>query len=140
MRARSSGGCCSVPDVEAPVAVERQLAGLPDQPGVYLWKDADGQVLYVGKAKRLRQRVRNYFTADFTDSPKNRLLRKLIADLETIVVPSEPQALLLENNLIKEHRPRFNIALRDDKSYPSIAVTLGDPFPRVLVVGRTDIL
>jgi excinuclease ABC subunit C len=119
--------------------VERKLAGLPDQPGVYLWKDAGGAVLYVGKAKRLRQRVKNYFTADFTDSPKNRLLRKLIADLETIVVPSEPQALLLENNLIKEHRPRFNIALRDDKSYPSIAVTLGDPFPRVLVVRRSDI-
>lgn len=122
-----------------PVAVERKLAGLPEQPGVYLWKDAGGTVLYVGKAKRLRQRVRNYFTADFADSPKNRLLRRLIADLETIVVPSEPQALLLENNLIKEHRPRFNIALRDDKSYPSIAVTLGDPFPRVLVVRRSDI-
>ena len=122
-----------------PPAIERQLATLPDQPGVYLWKDADGTVLYVGKAKRLRQRVRNYFTADFSDSPKHRLLRRLIADLETIVVPSEPEALLLENNLIKEHRPRFNIALRDDKSYPSIAVTLGDPFPRVLVVRRTDI-
>ena len=126
-------------DVSPPAHVERKISGLPDQPGVYLWKDAEGNVLYVGKAKRLRQRVRNYFTADFTDSPKNRLLRRLIADLDTIVVPSEPQALLLENNLIKEHRPRFNISLRDDKSYPSIAVTLGDPFPRVLVVRRTDI-
>ncbi len=122
-----------------PPAVERQLAGLPDQPGVYLWKDAEGGVLYVGKAKRLKQRVRNYFTADFTDSPKNRLLRRLIADLETIVVPSEPEALLLENNLIKEHHPRFNVALRDDKSYPSIVVTVGEPFPRVLVVRRPDI-
>ncbi len=122
-----------------PPGVERKMAGLPDSPGVYLWKGADGAVLYVGKAKRLRQRVRNYFTADFGDSPKHRLLRRLIADLDTIVVPSEPQALLLENNLIKEHRPRFNIQLRDDKSYPSIAVTLGDPLPRVLVVRRTDI-
>ena len=122
-----------------PSAVERKLAGLPDQAGVYLWKDAAGQVLYVGKAKRLKQRVRNYFTTDFTDSPKNRLLRRLIADLETIVVPSEPQALLLENNLIKEHHPRFNVALRDDKSYPSIVVTVGEPFPRVLVVRRPDI-
>ena len=122
-----------------PAAVERKLAGLPDQPGVYLWKDAAGNVLYVGKAKRLKQRVRNYFTADFTDSPKNRLLRRLIEDLETIVVPSEPQALLLENNLIKEHHPRFNVALRDDKSYPSIVVTVGEPFPRVLVVRRPDI-
>ncbi len=122
-----------------PPAVERRLAGLPDQPGVYLWKDAEGNVLYVGKAKRLKQRVRNYFTADFTDSPKNRLLRRTIADLETIVVPSEPQALLLENNLIKEHHPRFNVALRDDKSYPSIVVTVGEPFPRVLVIRRPDI-
>src|SRR6185503_12131097 len=122
-----------------PVAVERQLAGLPDQPGVYLWKDTEGSVLYVGKARRLKQRVRNYFTADFTDSPKHRLLLRLIADLETIVVPSEPEALLLENNLIKEHHPRFNVALRDDKSYPSIVVTVGEPFPRVLVVRRPDI-
>jgi excinuclease ABC subunit C len=122
-----------------PPTVERKLAGLPDHAGVYLWKDATGGVLYVGKAKRLKQRVRNYFTADFTDSPKNRLLRKLIADLETIVVPSEPQALLLENNLIKEHHPRFNIALRDDKSYPSIVVTVGEPFPRVLVIRRPDL-
>ena len=68
-----------------PPAVERKLAGLPDQPGVYLWKDADGGVLYVGKAKRLKQRVRNYFTADFSDSPKHRLLRRLITDLDTIV-------------------------------------------------------
>ena len=122
-----------------PPAVERKLAGLPDQPGVYLWKDADGGVLYVGKAKRLKQRVRNYFTADFSDSPKHRLLRRLITDLDTIVVPSEPQALLLENNLIKEHHPRFNVALRDDKSYPSIVVTLGEPFPRVLVMRRPDV-
>jgi excinuclease ABC subunit C len=122
-----------------PTAVERQLAGLPDQPGVYLWKDTEGNVLYVGKARRLKQRVRSYFAADFIDSPKNRLLRRLIADLETIVVPSEPQALLLENNLIKEYHPRFNVALRDDKSYPSIVVTTGEPFPRVLVVRRPDI-
>src|SRR5207248_6337103 len=72
-------------------------------------------------------------------SPKDRLLRRLIADVETIVVPSGPQSLILENNLIKEYRPRFNVRLKDDKSYPSIAVTLGDPFPRVLVTRRRDI-
>lgn len=108
---------------------------MPDQPGVYLWKDARGQVLYVGKAKNLRQRVRSYLSADFSTSPKNRLLRRLIADVDTIVVSSESQALLLENNLIKEYSPRFNIRLRDDKTYPSIAVTLSEPFPRI-VVGR----
>jgi excinuclease ABC subunit C len=119
-----------------PPDLQRKLDGLPDQPGVYLWKDRQGRVVYVGKAKRLRQRVRSYFASDHAESPKLRMLQRVVADLDTIVVPSEPQALLLENNLIKEHAPRFNIQLRDDKSYPSIAVTLGEPFPRVLVVRR----
>jgi excinuclease ABC subunit C len=125
--------------VRIPQNIERQLASLPDAPGVYLWKDAGGSVLYVGKAKRLRQRVRNYFAADGAAESMHGLLLRQIADLETIVVPSESQALLLENNLIKEHRPRFNVQLRDDKSYPRIAVTVGEPFPRVLVVRRVDI-
>ncbi|MGE5091077.1 MAG: excinuclease ABC subunit UvrC [Bacillota bacterium] len=120
-------------------ALQRKLDTLPDGPGVYLWKDAGGQVLYVGKAKRLSSRVRSYFANDFAESPKNRLLMRLVADVETIVVPSEPQSLLLENNLIKEYRPRFNVRLKDDKSYPSIAVTLGETFPRVLVTRRRDI-
>lgn len=120
-------------------ALQRKLDTLPDGPGVYLWKDAEGQVLYVGKAKRLSSRVRSYFANDFVESPKNRLLMRLVADVETIVVPSEPQSLLLENNLIKEYRPRFNVRLKDDKSYPSIAVTLGETFPRVLVTRRRDI-
>ena len=106
---------------------------------MYLWKGVDGEVLYVGKAKRLRSRVRSYFAGDFPDSPRNRLLQRLIADVETIVVPSEPGSLILENNLIKEYRPRFNVRLKDDKSYPSIAVTLAEPFPRVLVTRKRDI-
>ena len=122
-----------------PDPLQRKLDTLPDGPGVYLWKDAAGDVLYVGKAKRLRSRVRSYFATDFAESPKNRLLQRLIADVETIVVPSEAQSLILENNLIKEYRPRFNVRLRDDKSYPSIAVTLAEPFPRVLVTRRRDI-
>jgi excinuclease ABC subunit C len=119
--------------------LQRKLAALPDQPGVYLWKDARGAVLYVGKAKNLRQRVRSYFAADAQASPRMRSLLRHATDLDTIVVPSEPQALLLENNLIKEHRPRYNIALRDDKSYPSIAVTLAEPFPRIVVGRRLNI-
>jgi excinuclease ABC subunit C len=83
--------------------------------------------------------VRSYFASDFPDSPRNRLLQRLISDVETIVVPSEPGSLILENNLIKEYRPRFNVRLKDDKSYPSIAVTLAEPFPRVLVTRRRDI-
>jgi excinuclease ABC subunit C len=120
-------------------ALQRKLDTLPEGPGVYLWKDAGGEILYVGKAKRLRNRVRSYFAADFDASPKNQLLQRLIADVETIVVPNEPQSLILENNLIKEYRPRFNVRLKDDKSYPSIAVTMGEPFPRVLVTRRRDI-
>ncbi len=120
-------------------ALARKLETLPDGPGVYLWKDARGEVLYVGKAKRLKSRVRSYFAADFSASPKNELLQRLIADVETIVVGREAESLLLENNLIKEYRPRFNVRLKDDKSYPSIAVTLGEPFPRVLVTRRRNI-
>lgn len=122
-----------------PEGLRRKLDTLPDGPGVYLWKEARGGVLYVGKARRLSSRVRSYFSADFSDNPKNAVLRRLIADVETIVVPDDSQALVLENNLIKEYRPRFNVNLKDDKSYPSIAVTLGEPFPRVLVTRRRDL-
>lgn len=122
-----------------PDALRRKLDTLPDQPGVYLWKDAAGSVLYVGKAKRLRSRVRSYFASDVGTSLKTQHLVRQVADLETIVVASEAQSLLLENNLIKEYQPRFNVRLKDDKSYPSIAVTLGDPFPRVLVTRRLDL-
>ena len=120
-------------------ALARKLDTLADGPGVYLWRDAEGEVLYVGKAKKLRTRVRSYFATDFPDSPKHRLLQRRIADVETIVVVNEAQSLLLENNLIKEYQPRFNVRMKDDKSYPSIAVTLGEPFPRVLATRRRDI-
>jgi len=120
-------------------ALTRKLDTLPDGPGVYLWRDAEGEVLYVGKAKNLRSRVRSYFATDFPDSPKHRLLQRRIADVETIVVVNEAQSLLLENNLIKEYQPRFNVRMKDDKSYPSIAVTVGEPFPRVIATRRRDI-
>ncbi|HEY7879008.1 MAG TPA: excinuclease ABC subunit UvrC [Gemmatimonadaceae bacterium] len=120
----------------APDSLALKVAHLPDSPGVYLWKDAEGRVLYVGKAKRLRARVRNYLSGDHWESVKTRALMRQAADVETIVVPSEAHALILENNLIKEYRPRFNIALRDDKSYPYIKVTVQEPFPRLLVTRR----
>ena len=121
-----------------PNAVAAKLPHLPEGPGVYLWKGRDGTTLYVGKAKRLRSRVRSYFANDQLESVKTRHLVGLIADLDTIVVPSEAHALILEANLIKEYRPRFNIALRDDKSYPYIKVTLQEPFPRVFVTRRLE--
>ncbi|GAB1341391.1 excinuclease ABC subunit UvrC [Gemmatimonas sp.] len=119
-----------------PLAVARRLPHLPESPGVYLWKDADGGVLYVGKAKRLRSRVRSYWAQDHETSPKTRGLLRKVRDLDTIVVPSEAHSLILEATLIKEYRPRFNIALRDDKSYPYIKVTSQEPFPRVIVTRR----
>ena len=120
-------------------ALARKLATLPDAPGVYLWRDGEGGVLYVGKAKSLRSRVRSYVNNDHAESPKLRHLMRLAADVETIVTGTETESLLLENNLIKEYLPRFNARLKDDKSYPSIAVTLKEPFPRVLVTRRRDL-
>ena len=122
-----------------PDHLSRKLEALPDKPGVYLWKNGAGEILYVGKAKSLRARVPSYFGPDAGGTPEQAALVAQIADVETIIVPNEAQALLLENNLIKEHRPRFNIRLTDDKSYPRIAVTLAEPFPRVLVVRRVTI-
>lgn len=116
-----------------PESVASKLPHLPDGPGVYLWKSGDGRILYVGKAKKLRSRVRSYFAQDHAESPRIRHLVNQIRDLDTIVVPSEAHALILEANLIKEYRPRFNIALRDDKSYPYIKVTVQEAFPRVYV-------
>jgi len=123
---------------DLPELLQRKLDTLSDRPGVYLWKDAAGNVLYVGKAKRLKSRVRSYFSADHALSAKNQWLVRHIADVETIVVANEAQSLLLENNLIKEYQPKFNVRLKDDKSYPSIVVTVGEPFPRVLVTRRRD--
>ena len=119
-----------------PDAVAAKLPHLPEAPGVYLWQGKDGKTLYVGKAKRLRSRVRSYFANDGLASVKTRHLVTLIADVDTIVVPSEAHALILEANLIKEYRPRFNIALRDDKSYPYIKVTVQESFPRIFVTRR----
>ncbi len=115
-----------------------EASDLPDRPGVYVFRDADGDVLYVGKAKSLRSRVRSYFRADASRSVKTRELVRRVDDLETFVVDAEGEALLLEWNLIKEHEPRFNVELRDDKSYPYVKVTVQEPFPRVLVTRRLE--
>jgi excinuclease ABC subunit C len=113
--------------------LEDRLKALPRTPGVYLFRDGDGEVLYVGKARELRSRVRSYFRGDAGHSLKTRELVRRVADLETLVVGSEAEALILEANLIKEHQPRFNLQLRDDKKYPYIKVTVQEPFPRIWV-------
>lgn len=115
--------------------LDAKLRTLPTRPGVYLMRDAEGGILYVGKAKSLRARVRSYFQAGQAHGIKTRELVRRVADVDTLVVDTEAEALILENNLIKEHRPRFNISLKDDKTYPYIKVT-AERFPRVYVTRR----
>jgi excinuclease ABC subunit C len=112
--------------------IEQQLKGLPAKPGVYLFRDDDGRVLYIGKAKSLRSRVRSYFQRGGDGRAQMSQLAGLIADVEVIVTGSEVEALHVEQNLVKRHRPPFNIRLRDDKSFPYIAVTVEDEYPRVM--------
>lgn len=119
-----------------PDALKSKLRHLPTSPGVYLLKDAEGKIIYIGKAKQLRPRVRSYFTKQSNAGLKARELARRVADVDTIVVDSEAEALMLENTLIKEHQPRFNVNLRDDKSYPYIKVTVQEPFPRIFVTRR----
>ncbi len=116
-----------------PASMLERVSFLPESPGVYLWRGADGTVLYVGKAKRLRSRVRSYVASDHWESIKTRALMLQAESFDTIVVSTEAEALILEANLIKEHKPKYNIALRDDKSYPYIKVTVQEPYPRVFV-------
>ncbi len=116
--------------------LREKVANLPTQPGVYLFQDAGGAILYVGKALSLRSRVRSYFLDKSQQDAKTGSLVREIADLEYIVVDNEKEALALENNLIKKHQPKFNILLRDDKTYPYIQYTAYEKYPRVYVTRR----
>ena len=116
--------------------LREKVANLPTQPGVYLFQDAAGAILYVGKALSLRSRVRSYFLDKTQQDAKTGSLVREIADLEYIVVDNEKEALALENNLIKKHQPKFNILLRDDKTYPYIQYTAYEKYPRVYVTRR----
>jgi excinuclease ABC subunit C len=113
-----------------------KAASLPESPGVYLFKDAAGRVVYVGKARSLRNRVRSYFLESRWVDAKTGSLAREIADLETILVENEREALALENNLIKQYKPKFNVMLRDDKTYPYIKLTLYEKYPRVYFTRR----
>ncbi len=118
--------------------LDKKLKHLPTRPGVYLFKDARGEIIYIGKAKSLRSRVRGHFSHDAGYSVKQEEMVRRIRDVDTMVVGSEAEALLLESNLIKTHQPRFNIRLKDDKRYPYIKVTVQEPFPRVFVTRRVE--
>lgn len=112
--------------------IETKVRFLPEQPGVYLWKDSKSEVIYVGKALNLNNRIKNYLNPHGKD-PKTEQLIKNIADLEYIITNSESDAFLLEATLIKQHRPKYNILLKDDKRYPFVKVTVGEAFPRIFV-------
>jgi len=113
-----------------------KIRSLPTSAGVYLYKNAEGEVIYVGKAKNLRSRVNSYFRDDHIGDAKTGTLVREAVDVDYIVVANEKEALALENNLIKQRKPRFNILLRDDKTYPYVKLTLGERFPRVYVTRR----
>jgi len=117
-------------------SIREPLERLPDRPGVYLFKNGDGELIYVGKAKSLRSRVRSYFQASAQATPKTLRLVAEVADLETILVDTEVEALILEANLIKRERPRYNVVLRDDKSFPYLQLSIKDVYPRVSLVRR----
>ncbi len=118
--------------------LNQKLKNLPDKPGVYLMKDDQGRIIYVGKAVLLTNRVRSYFQSSRNHSAKVQAMVARIADLEYIVTSSEIEALILECNLIKKHRPKYNISLRDDKTYPYIKVTAQEEFPRLYVTRRVQ--
>ncbi|MGI4792404.1 MAG: excinuclease ABC subunit UvrC [Janthinobacterium lividum] len=116
--------------------LEEKLKSLPTSPGCYLYKDAAGEIIYVGKAVNLRNRVRSYFQKSAQHTAKTRKLVSRIVDLDIVVVDSELEALVLECNLIKQHRPHYNVRLRDDKHYPYLMLTMSEPFPRLLITRK----
>jgi excinuclease ABC subunit C len=118
-------------------AIKNKLERIPEQPGVYQYFGIDGEIIYVGKAKNLKKRVMSYFNKDHHDSPKTKILVKKIRDIQYIVVADEEDALLLENNLIKEYKPKYNILLKDDKTYPSICIKK-EPFPRIFQTRKIE--
>ena len=120
------------------MSLEEKLARLPDRPGIYIYRDAKAQVLYVGKAASLRSRVRSYFQESRPRDPKTDALVRQIRDLEYVVTDNELEALMLEANLVRKHRPRYNIILRDDKHYPFLKLTTNEEFPRLLVARRVQ--
>ena len=116
--------------------LQEKLKTLPDAPGVYIMRDARGKIIYVGKARVLKNRVRQYFQSGKNHGAKVKAMVAKIADFETIITASEVEALILECNLIKKHRPRYNISLKDDKSYPYLKLTLAEDFPRIVLTRR----
>ena len=124
------------PLLEQPERLEQRLREIPPEPGCYLMRDADDRLLYVGKSKTLRSRVRSYFRSSHDLSPRIRLMVRQICEIEFIVTDSEAEALALESNLIKNQQPHFNVLLKDDKKYPYLCITWSEPYPRIFITRR----
>ena len=118
--------------------IRSQVETTPHKPGVYMMHDAEDRVIYVGKAVDLHSRVRSYFQPSSWEHGKERSIASETVELEFIVTDSELEALILEANLIKQHRPRYNVRLKDDKRYPYIKITWADPFPKVFITRRME--
>ena len=124
------------PLLTQPDRLERRLKDIPAEPGCYLMRDGDDRILYVGKSKSLRSRVRSYFRSRHDLSPRIRLMTRQVCEIEFIVTDSEAEALALESNLIKNHQPHFNVLLKDDKKYPYLCITWSEAYPRIFITRR----
>lgn len=123
--------------VEIPEKLQQKLDTLPSAPGVYIMRNAKNKVIYVGKAVKLSSRVRSYYHASAQEDSKTRRLVAMVADIEWILTETEVEALILEANLIKKHRPRYNVRLKDDKRYPYLKIT-NDAYPKILITRRME--
>ncbi|WP_342761372.1 GIY-YIG nuclease family protein, partial [Chamaesiphon polymorphus] len=119
--------------------LERRLQEIPPEPGVYFMRDASDRILYIGKSKKLRSRVRSYFREGNHHSPRIAMMVRQVAEIEFIVTDTEAEALALEANLIKQHQPHFNVLLKDDKKYPYILITWSEDYPRILMTRNRQI-
>ncbi|MBW4621607.1 MAG: excinuclease ABC subunit UvrC [Cyanosarcina radialis HA8281-LM2] len=122
-----------MPLVKSRSDLENRLQEIPSEPGIYLMRDENGDILYIGKSKNLRSRVRSYFRNSQPLSPRIALMVRQVAEIEFIVTDTEPEALALEANLVKQHQPHFNVLLKDDKKYPYILITWSEPYPRIFL-------
>jgi len=125
-----------LPLVQDPERLENRLSEIPTEPGVYYMKDASDQVLYIGKSKKLRSRIRSYFRDDHYHSPRIGMMVKQVVDIEFIVTDTEAEALALEANLIKQHQPYYNVLLKDDKKYPWLCITWSEDYPRIFITRK----
>ncbi len=129
-------GAIAAPLLRDPLRLEQRLKELPAEPGCYLLRDADDRILYIGKSKSLRSRVRSYFRESHDLSPRIGLMVRQVCEIEFIVTDSDAEALALESNLIKAHQPHFNVLLKDDKKYPYLCITWSEPYPRIFITRR----